>query len=148
MPAAHSRERASVMSAALAPRVEDTLRRLTTGEKLQRDRERLQAELEGHGEDGDLRWLLNFHRRDKMRLLELAIVANYNAARATAVLVAVESLYSGETRAAVEAAIEDIVLNVIGAEGVAIVESGAVPELVREDGPMTVHVPMRLAGRM
>ena len=132
--------------------VDDALRHFTAGEELRHDRETLQTELAGIGqgacEDDVERWLLNFHRRDKMRLLELAIVANHSAARATALLAAVESLYSGETRAAVVAAIEDIVLNLIGAERFTIVESGSFPELVNEAGPMTVHVPLRLGGRV
>ena len=132
--------RVAMNSTLPAARIEDALRQLAVGEELQRDRERVQFENEPQD------WLANFYRRDRIRLLELAIVANHNAARATALLAAVENLYSGDTRAEVVAAIEDIVLNVIGAEHFAIVESGTVP--VTEDGAMTVHVPLRWAGRI
>ena len=116
-------------------------------------------------EDDALRWLLEFARRDKIRLLEKLHRATSASARLMVQFAAVDRLHSSLEYADVLDAIEDIVLNVIGGERLEVVPldhaRGVVAESIasgrvflRSDDPhaggdqdLTACIPLRIGCR-
>jgi GAF domain len=85
-------------------------------EMLDREKRQLQSDFNA------LRWVLEMARRDKIRLIESAQRALSASARLTVLYAAVDGLHSSLERAEVMHAIHDIILNVIGADRMAIFE--------------------------
>ncbi len=109
----------------------------------------LQSDLE------TLRWLLEFARRDKIRLIEKVQRAVCTTARLNVLYAAVNRLHATLDRAGVLDAIEDIVVNVIGARQTAIFEKddqSEALELVGGDGvgedAVTHCIPLRIGSRL
>ena len=115
-----------------------------------------------------LRWVLEMARKDKVRWMEKVHEATTTSTRLSLLYTAVERLHASVERADLLEAIDDIVVNLIGAEKVAVfennVDGGIVGEtiasgklFVREDDPkrpglpleeeMTACVPLRIGCR-
>ena len=93
-----------------------------------------------------LRLLVDFLRRDKVRLLEQASVASRNSARLAMLYTAVDALYRSPDRTCVLETIEDIVVNVIGAAQYSLVE-GEVESVATPENAL-VRIPLKVAGQM
>lgn len=93
---------------------------------------------ESPAQDKDaVRWLMDHFRREKSRLQEDLEQASRASARLTTLYAAVDQLHGSLDRAAVIEAIHDIVINVVGAEQLAVFEldsSGACLNLVSSVG--------------
>jgi len=63
-----------------------------------------------------LRWIVEFNRRDRLRLLDKIARANFAAARATVLYAAIDRLHTQADRESVLHVVEDILTNVIGVE--------------------------------
>lgn len=93
-----------------------------------------------------LRLLVDFLRRDKVRLLEQASLASRNSARLAMLYAAVDELYSSPDRVTVLEAIEDIVVNVIGAAQYTLVEGEGEPGAVAENA--LARIPLKVGDQV